>query len=74
MDIELVEKYLRDECTLEEASHVLKWLTTPEGQAYLKMCLEQDLDNEHDVSTEVDSEMVYAKIKSHIEQSPDRVF
>ncbi len=41
----LVEKYLNNECTKDEAEIVLVWLQTAEGEAYLKKRMEEDLQN-----------------------------
>jgi transmembrane sensor len=72
MNVELVEKYLNDDCTAEEAAQVLAWLATPKGQAYLKICLEQDLKMELTPQVELDSASVFSKIKEQLESLPPK--
>ncbi len=40
---QLFDRYLRNDCTPEEAGRVMAWLTTPEGEKYLAAGLERDL-------------------------------
>ncbi|MGV3559363.1 FecR domain-containing protein [Larkinella arboricola] len=43
MDAQLLQKYLRNECTPDEARQVLLYLATPDGQRQLQHLLETDL-------------------------------
>lgn len=43
MDKELLKKYFRNQCTLEEIEQVLDWFQTKEGQQYFKENLDRDM-------------------------------
>ncbi len=43
MDKELLKKYFRNQCTLEEINQVLDWFQTKEGQQYFEENLDQDM-------------------------------
>jgi transmembrane sensor len=43
MRTDLIERYLADDCTVEEAAQVLRWFSTDEGQLYLQNRLDTEL-------------------------------
>lgn len=44
MDKQLLQKYFRNQCSLEEIEQVLDWFQTKEGQAYFEETLDQDME------------------------------
>ncbi len=40
---QLLDRYVRGQCSAEEAGQVLDWLATPEGEQYLADQLQKDL-------------------------------
>ncbi|MDP4208333.1 MAG: DUF4974 domain-containing protein [Bacteroidota bacterium] len=70
-DEKLIEAYLQNTCTPEEATTVLKWLSTPEGHEFLESRIEKDIvgiDNgdEYLIDHEVRSAYIYQKINDSI--------
>lgn len=45
MDKELLKKYFRNQCTLEEIEQVLDWFRTEEGQQYFVENVDRDMQN-----------------------------
>ncbi len=44
MEQKIVEKYLNNNCTLEESKRVLEWFDTKEGKEYLEASIQNDLE------------------------------
>lgn len=44
MDKELLQKYFRNQCTLDEVEQVLKWFKTKEGTKYLEEMMNRDME------------------------------
>ena len=72
MNKEIINKYFRNQATLEEIKIVLEWFETPEGQEFLKERMEIDFslmerDELRPFVPELDSGRLYESIKSRIE-------
>lgn len=68
-DQDLVERYLRNECSKEEAKKVVAWFKTHEGQAYLKLNLDKHLNRADEsgyflLDHEIQSEEIFQKISA----------
>ena len=66
-DPSLVEKYLKNECSKEEAKTVVAWFKTREGQAYLRLNLDKHLELADDagylmLDHEIPSEEMFQRI------------
>ncbi|MFH5832176.1 FecR family protein [Halalkalibaculum sp. DA384] len=75
MDLEKVERFFRNTCSAEEAGAVLDWFSKPEGKAFLKKKLDQDIDLLKDeritpLMSEIRSEKMWDTIESGIEATP----
>src|SRR5690554_2804523 len=44
MDKQLLQKYFRNQCTLEEIEQVLEWFRTNEGAAYFEEIVNRDME------------------------------
>jgi ferric-dicitrate binding protein FerR (iron transport regulator) len=71
LDQQIVEKFLNDTCTVEEAKKVTAWFLTPEGQRYLAKRLDEDAGLLQDERIKpllpgVDSKQMWQKIKDSI--------
>ncbi|MEX2351793.1 MAG: FecR family protein, partial [Balneolaceae bacterium] len=45
MDKKILQKYFRNQCTLDEVEKVLEWFQTDEGEEYLEKRLNRDLEH-----------------------------
>jgi transmembrane sensor len=70
----LIEKYLQNECTLEEAKFVLEWISTSEGQQYIAERLNIDINEDKNFTTDhpVRSVYIYQQINKEIESNRQR--
>ncbi len=44
MDKELIQKYFRNQCSLDEVEQVVKWFKTKEGTKYLEEMMNRDME------------------------------
>jgi ferric-dicitrate binding protein FerR (iron transport regulator) len=71
MNHRIIEKFLNNTCTVEEAREVVEWFATPEGQAHLAKRLDEDAGLLQDerirpLLPDVDSKQMWQKIREHI--------
>lgn len=72
MDPNKVENFFKDRCTPAEIEEVKEWFKTPEGQAYLKEKLDQDISHLQDdrikpMTSEIRSEKMWDVIEAGVE-------
>lgn len=76
MNQQLIEKFLNNTCTVEEAEQVVTWFSTTEGQHYLAKRLEEDarlLQDERikPMLPELDSAQMWREIDGNINQKKE---
>lgn len=75
MNRNIVEKFLSNTCTPDEAEQVLKWFKTPEGKEYLSKRLDEDRELFDDqrimpLISEEKSEKMWSVIEANVDFTP----